>query len=79
MSWFRFGPPWSHRAIFVKRLCVSVFCGFAQVASTLGVRAKTSAGATVYAVIVFVTSVRVVGVRAERALSVRALIVRVVV
>ena len=53
-------------------------CGFAQVASSLGVRAERSAGATVYAVIVFVTSVRVVGVRAERALSVGALIVRVV-
>ena len=78
MSWLRFGPLWSLRAILVNWLCVSALCGFAQVASTLGVRAKTSAGATVYAVIVFVTSVRVVGVRAERAPSVRALIVRVV-
>ena len=73
-----FGPPWSLRAIPVNWLCVRAFCGFAQVASSLGVRAKRSAGATVYAVIVFVISVRVVGVCAERALSVRALILRAV-
>ena len=57
---------------------MSVLCGFAQVASTLGVRAKRSAGATVCAVNVFVKSARVEGVRVERALSARALFVRVV-